>query len=214
LPGAPRNPQQFTEAGLKALAEGKPPLAGPAGSSLAPLDVPKLWALNANNSRQARRLVISKLPPSSTEAEILNFFETFVKRLNIYKESSGEAVRDVKKATSGGIAIVEFGENPYATTTLALEEDIEYNGMPLEVRRPGDYIVQPPEKELTLSSDTVNAEVPDSTEKLVIKGLPLYLTSEQGLELVEAFGAVQGWILVTDVESGESKVLISFIEGY
>jgi hypothetical protein len=37
----------MTSEALKALQEGRAP-AGPAGSSLAPLDVPKLWALNAN----------------------------------------------------------------------------------------------------------------------------------------------------------------------
>jgi splicing factor U2AF 65 kDa subunit len=212
LPGAPRNPQQFTEAGIKAMVEGKAPLAGPAGSTLAPLDVPKLWALNASNSRQGRRLVVSKLPPSSTEAEIHNFFNTVISRLNVYKEGSGEAVKDVKKATSGGIAMVEFAESIYATTALALEEDIEYNSVQLEIRRPADYIVQPPPKDSTLSSDTVSKDVPDSTEKLVIKGLPVYLTSEQGLELVEAFGAVEGWILISDVDSSESKVSLSKIK--
>ena len=130
----------------------------------------------------------------------------------MYKEGSGEAVKDVKKATSGGIAMVEFADGTYATTALALEEDIEYNGVQLEIRRPADYIVQPPPKDLMLSSDTVSQDVPDSTEKLVIKGLPVYLTSEQGLELVEAFGAVQGWILISDVDSSESKVSLSRIE--
>jgi splicing factor U2AF subunit len=206
LPGAPRNPQQFTEAGLKALVEGKAPPTGPAGSTLAPLEVPKLWALDASNSRQARRLVVSKLPPSSTEAEIQNFLNTVISRLNVYKEGSGDAVASVKKATSGGIAVVEFTDSTYATTALAIEEDIEYNGVQLEVRRPADYIVQPPTKNATPSSDTVSTNVADSTEKLVIKGLPVYLTSEQGLELVEAFGTVQSWILVSDTDSSESKV--------
>src|SRR5277367_610581 len=206
LPGAPRNPQQFTPESLKAIAEGKPAPTGPAGSTLLPLDIPKLWALNASNSRQGRRLVVSKLPPSSTGAEIQNFFNNFIAVLNVYKESSGEAVKDVKKATTGGVAMIEFAEAAYATTTLALEDDIEYEGVQLQIRRPANYIVQPPEKELTLSSDTVSKDVPDSTEKIVIKGLPVYLTSEQALELVEAFGTVQGWILVGETDSSESKV--------
>jgi splicing factor U2AF 65 kDa subunit len=187
------------------MIEGKA-VPGPAGSTLAPLEVPKLWALNATNSRQARRLVISKLPPTSTEAEILNFFDEFIKKLNIYKEGSGDAVKEVKKATSGGMGMVEFTESVYATTSLALEDDLEYNGVQLEVRRPADYIIQPPEKDSALSNDAVSTDVPDSTEKLVIKGLPQYLTSEQGLELVQAFGAVQGWILITETDSSESKV--------
>jgi splicing factor U2AF 65 kDa subunit len=149
---------------------------------------------------------VYKLPPSSTAAEIQDFFNTFIKRLNIYQEHDDEAVKDVKKATSGGMAMVEFADSTYATTALALEDDIEYNGVQLEVRRPVDYIVQPPDKDLTLSSNTVSNDVPDSTEKLVIKGLPVYLTSEQGLELVGAFGAVQGWILVSEIDSTESKV--------
>lgn len=209
LPGAPQN-SQLSEEALQAIKEGKaPPPVGPAGSSIAPIDVPKLWALNASHSRQARRLVVSKLPPSSTEAEIQNYFNSYIERLNVYKEGSGDAVKDVKKATSGGVAIVEFSDPIYATTALALEDDFEYDGKQLEVRRPADYIVQPPEKDAnpTLSSgDTVRKDLPDSTEKLVIKGLPTYLTSEQGLELVEAFGAVQGWVLITEADSSESKV--------
>jgi splicing factor U2AF subunit len=206
LPGTPRNANAMTPEALRALAEGKAPPPGPTGSMLAPLDVPKLWALNASNSRQARRLAVSKLPPSSTAAEIQNHFNLLVSRLNVYKEGGGEPVKDVKKATSGGMAILEFTESIYATTILALEEEIDYNGVQLEVRRPANYIVQPPEKEKAPSTDTVTKDVPDSTEKLVIKGLPTYLTSEQALELVETFGAVQGWILVSETDSSESKV--------
>jgi splicing factor U2AF 65 kDa subunit len=197
----------MTEAGIKAMAEGKAPPTGPAGSTLAPLDVPKTWALNASMSRQARRLVVSKLPPSSTEAEIQNMFNIMVSKLNVYKEGGGEPVKDVKKATSGGIAMVEFSEAAYATTVLALEDEIDYNGVQLEVRRPADYIVQPPDKDLQHAGDTVSKDIPDSTEKLLIRGLPVHLTSEQALELVEAFGAVQSWILVSEIDSSESKVL-------
>ena len=207
LPGAPRNPQAMTPDQLKAMAEGRAP-AGPAGSSLAPLDVPKLWALNASHSRQAKRLVVTKLPPSSTAAEINEFFNSFVQRLNVYKEGSGDAVRDTKKALSGGMAMIEFAEPVYATTVLALEDELVFMGVNLAVRRPADYIVQPPDENLVTSTmDTVSTDVPDSTEKIVIKGLPVYLTSEQGLELVEAFGAVQSWILVCENDSSESKVL-------
>jgi len=212
LPGAPRDP--MPAASLQALAEGKviAPV-GPTGSTLAPLEVPKLWALNANNSRQGRRLVVSKLPPSSTAAEIQNYFEEYTKRLNIYK-GNGEAVRDVKKATSGGVAMVEFAADVYATTVLALEDEIEYNGVQLELRRPNEYIITPPDKDKDpqLASDAVTSDVPDSTEKLVIKGLPVYLSSEQGQELVEAFGALQGWILISEVDSSESKV--SFFQAH
>jgi len=194
---------------MQAIAEGKvvAPM-GPAGSTLAPLEVPKLWALNASNSRQACRLVVSKLPPSSTAAEIQNYFNVYTSRLNIYTAASGEAARDVKKATSGGVAMVEFAKAEYATTVLALEDEIEYNGVHLELRRPNEYIVTPPDKDKDpqLLSDTVSKDVPDSTEKLVIKGLPVYLTSEQGQELVEAFGALQGWILISETDSSESKV--------
>jgi splicing factor U2AF subunit len=204
LPGAPRNPQAMTPDQLRALQEGRAP-AGPAGSSLAPLDVPKLWALNASHSRQARRLVVSKLPGASTAAEINEFFNSMVQRLNVYKDMSGDAVKDTKKALSGGIAMVEFAESVYATTILALEEDISFMGVSLELRRPRDYIVQTPDKDVPMS-DTVSSTVPDSSEKIVIKGLPVYLSSEQGLELVEAFGAVQSWLLVRENDSSESKV--------
>lgn len=195
----------MTPEALKALQEGRAP-AGPAGSSLAPLDVPKLWALNASHSRQARRIVVTKLPPASTAAEINEFFNGLVQRLNIYKQGSGDAVKDTKKSLSGGMAMVEFAESSYATTILALEEDIMFMGVNLELRRPGDYIVQPPDAAEGLTSDTVSSDVVDSTEKIVIKGLPVYLASEQGLELVEAFGAVQSWILIRENDSSESKV--------
>jgi len=206
LPGAPRDP--IPAASLQALAEGK--AVAPLVPSLAPLEVPKLWALNANNSRQGRRLVVSKLPPSSTAAEIQNYFEEYTKRLNVYK-GNGEAVKDCKKATSGGVAMVEFAEPVYATTVLWLEDEIEYNGVQLELRRPSEYIVSPPDKDKDpqLTSDAVTNDIPDSTEKLVIKGLPVCLSSEQGQELVEAFGTLQGWILISEVDSSESKVPLS-----
>jgi splicing factor U2AF subunit len=157
------------------------------------------------NSRQSRRLMVSKLPPSSTAAEVQHHFN-LISRLNVYKEGTGEPVKDVKKATAGNIAMLEFTDSTYATTVLALAGEIEMNGVELEIRRPSGYIVQPPEKDLKMSSDKVSKDVSDSTDKLVIKGLPIYLTSEQGLELVEAFGTVQSWILVSETDSSESKV--------
>ena len=131
-------------------------------------------------------------------------FNIFISKINVYKEGP-EPVKDVKKATSGGMAMVEFTEAIYATTTLALEDEIELNGVPLDVRRPADYIVQPPSEELILPGDTVSKEVPDSTEKIVIKGLPTDLTSEDAMQLVEAFGQIQSWILVSETDSAESK---------
>jgi len=205
LPGTPRDPQ--APATLQALIQGKPPPTGPAsGLAPPPLDVPKLSALNARNSRQARRLVVSRLPPTSTEAEIGHLFNLLISKLNIYKEGSGDPVKDVKKATAGGVAILEFADSSYATTALALDGEIEMFNVQLEIRRPSNYIVQPPPEPDSKLGDTVSKEVLDSTEKLVIKGLPLYLTSEQGLELVEAFGSVQSWILVGE-DASESRVL-------
>ena len=151
--------------------------------------------------------MVSKLPPSSTSAEIQNVFNEIIQSLNIYEQGSGEPVKDVKKATSGGIGMIEFAKSTYATVVLALEEEIEFNGVQLDVRRPAGYVVQPPEQESTLSSDRVSSDVPDSTEKIMIKGLPVYLTNEQGLELVEAFGAVQSWFLLSEIDSSETKVL-------
>jgi splicing factor U2AF 65 kDa subunit len=207
LPGTPREPQ--TQAGLLLLTQGNAPSNGPAtGFIPPPLDIPKLSALNATHSRQGRRLVVSRLPPTSTEAEIHNMFNLLISGLNVYKEGSGEPVKDVKKATSGGIAMVEFADGTYATTTLALAGEIEMNGRQLEIRRASGYIVQPPEENERLSSETVSKEVPDSTQKLLIKGLPVYLTSDQGLELVEAFGAVCSWILVSETGASESKVAL------
>jgi hypothetical protein len=72
------------------------------------------------------------------------------------KEGRGEPFKDVKKATSGRIAMVEFVDGTYAIATLALAGEIEMNGRQLEIRRASGYIVQPPEENERLSSDTVS----------------------------------------------------------
>lgn len=85
-------------------------------------------------------------------------------------------------------------------------------GQPVKIRRPTDYqphMVPPsnlPIPRLNLSRlGIIGTTVPDGPNKIFIGGLPYNLSNEQIKELLQAFGTLKAFHLVTDSATGQSK---------
>ncbi|KAL2424905.1 Splicing factor U2AF 59 kDa subunit [Exophiala dermatitidis] len=206
LPGAPRQ-QQMDPSRLQAF------MNLPSSSS-------NNTALKPSNSRQARRLFVHNLPASVSEEALVQFFNLQLNGLNVTKAVDPCAQANIAEDRS--FALVEFKNASDATLALALdgitmpEHHSEMNGngdangngtaapKGLEIRRPKDYIV-PSADEATYAEGEISPEVPDTANKLAVTNLPPFLTDDQVIELLKAFGEVKAFVLVREPDSQESR---------
>ncbi|KAI1611627.1 U2AF domain-containing protein kinase 1 [Exophiala viscosa] len=200
LPGAPRQ-QQMDPSRLQAF------MNQPAGSAAN-------TALKPSNARQSKRLFVYHLPASVTEDGLLQFFNLQLNGLNVIKGSDPCIQANIAEDRS--FALVEFKTPSDATVALAMdgitmeEHHSEMNGngdatpKGLEIKRPKDYIV-PSADEDAYTEGEISSEVPDTANKLAITNLPPFLTDDQVLELLKAFGELKAFVLVRDADAPESR---------
>lgn len=171
--------------------------------------------LKANNSRQAKRLVVSNLPPDTTEDAVLSFFNLQLNNLNVI-ETTDPCVL-CQFASDRSFAILEFRNASEATVALALDgismdADDQANGTSdgegrgLQIRRPKDYVMPAIPDEMAYDPEVVSNVVPDTINKLCITNIPPFLTEDQVIELLAAFGKPKAFILVKDRSTEESRV--------
>lgn len=206
LPGAPRQ-QQMDPSRLQAFMN--LPTSGSNNTALKP-----------SNARQSKRLFVHNLPVSVTEDGLVQFFNLQLNGLNVTKSSDPCAQANIAEDRS--FALVEFKHPSDATLALALdgitmeEHHSEMNGngngngtaaapKGLEIRRPKDYIV-PSADEDAYTEGEISSEVPDTANKLAITSLPPFLTDDQVIELLKAFGELKAFVLVREPDSQESRV--------
>ncbi|KAK5205642.1 hypothetical protein LTR47_007628 [Exophiala xenobiotica] len=200
LPGAPRQ-QQMDPSRLQAFMN--QPASAAATTALKPL-----------NARQSKRLFVHNLPASVTEDSLLQFFNLQLNGLNVTKGSDPCIQANIAEDRS--FALVEFKSPSDATVALAMdgitmeEHHTEMNGngtgtpKGLEIKRPKDYIV-PLADEDAYTEGEISSEVPDTANKLSITNLPPFLTDDQVLELLKAFGELKAFVLVRDADAPESR---------
>ncbi|OAP58230.1 hypothetical protein AYL99_07320 [Fonsecaea erecta] len=200
LPGAPRQ-QQMDPSRLQAF------MNQPAGSANA-------TALRPSNARQSRRLFVHNLPASVTEESLVAFFNLQLNGLNVIKGNDPCTQANISEDRS--FALVEFKNPSDATVALALdgitmeEHHSELNGngtaapKGLEIRRPKDYIVPSADADAYTDGE-ISTEVPDTANKLAITNLPPFLTDDQVVELLKAFGELRAFVLVRDADAQESR---------
>lgn len=201
LPGAPRQ-QQMDPSRLQAFMN--QPSGGASSAALKP-----------SNSRQAKRLFVSNLPASVTEDSLLGFFNLQLNGLNVVKTPDPCAQANI--AEDHSFALVEFKTPSDATIALAMdgitmeEHHSEMNGngdanpKGLEIKRPKDYIVPSADDDAYTDGD-ISTEVPDTANKLAVTNLPVFLTDDQVIELLKAFGELRAFVLVRDSDAQESRV--------
>lgn len=172
-------------------------------------------ALKPTNSRQAKRLIVSNLPPSVTEEELLNFFNLQLNGLNVIDGTDPVALCNISPNHS--FAMLEFKTSADATVAYALDgitmenTDGHANGngaapSGLEIKRPKDYIVPAVVDEVPYEPGVVSPVVVDTPNKLSISNIPAYLTEEQVTELLISFGELKAFTLVKDRGTDESRV--------
>lgn len=199
LPGAPRQ-QAMDPTKLQAFM--KEPGGAVNNASLKP-----------TNSRQAKRLIVSNLPPSATEDSILGYFNLQLNGLNVVE--STDPCSAAQLSADRSFALVEFKTAADATVALALDgqtmEADEANGAAngasqgLQIRRPKDYIVPAVVDDPNYEPGRVSSAVIDTPSKISVTNIPPYLSSEQVLELLNSFGELKAFVLAQDRSTEESR---------
>ncbi|KAK2590347.1 hypothetical protein QQS21_011973 [Conoideocrella luteorostrata] len=199
LPGAPRQ-QPMDPTKLQAFM--KEPNGGVSSAGL-----------KASNSRQAKRLIVSNIPQGSNEESILSFFNLRLNGLNVIESSDPCSL--CQFSTDRSFAVLEFRNASDATVALALDgvsmgPDDTMNGADgqehgLAIRRPKDYVMPAIPEEMAYDPDVISNVVPDTVHKLSVTNIPTFLTEEQIIELLAAFGKPKAFVLVKDRGTEESK---------
>jgi splicing factor U2AF subunit len=170
-------------------------------------------ALKPTNSRQAKRLIVSNLPPTVTEEELQNFFNLQLNGLNVIEGTDPVVMSNISPNHS--FAMLEFRTSADATVAYALDGvtmessdgAANGNGAPsgLVIKRPKDYIVPAVVDEVPYEPGVVSSVVVDTPNKLSISNIPAYLTEEQVTELLVSFGELKAFTLVKDRGTDESR---------
>ncbi|KAF5677975.1 pre-mRNA splicing factor [Fusarium heterosporum] len=169
--------------------------------------------LKANNSRQSKRLLVSKIPSGTTEEALMSFFNLQLNGLNVIDTTDPCVLCQFSNDRS--FAVIEFKDAPETTVALALdgismEASDAANGTDgghrgLEIRRPRDYVVPAITEEVSYDPEVVSNVVPDTVNKLSITNIPTFLTEEQIIELLASFGKPKAFVLVKDRGTEESR---------
>ncbi|KAG6304661.1 hypothetical protein E4U45_001302 [Claviceps purpurea] len=199
LPGAPRQ-QPIDPTKLQAFI--KEPNGGVSSAGL-----------KASNSRQSKRLIVSNMPSGSSEETVMSFFNLQLNGLNVIESSDPCTLCQFSADRS--FAVLEFRNSNDATVALAMdgitmEADDTMNGpdgkqLGLAIRRPKDYVMPAIPDDLTFDPDVVSNIVPDTVHKLSITNIPPFLTEDQIIELLAAFGKPKAFVLVKDRSTEESR---------
>ncbi|KAH8180054.1 RNA recognition motif domain-containing protein [Sarocladium implicatum] len=200
LPGAPRQ-QAMDPTKLKAFIDQPGGQVSSAG-------------LQASNSRQSKRLLVSNIPAGTSEESLLGFFNLQLNGLNVIESTDPCTLCQFSNDKS--FAVLEFRNASDTTVGLALDgismeaadgangaANGSSNG--LSIRRPKDYVVPAITEEAAHDPDVVSNIVPDTINKLVVSNIPAFLTEDQVIELLAAFGKPKSFILVKDRSTEESR---------
>ncbi|KAI5466272.1 hypothetical protein BGZ63DRAFT_420774 [Mariannaea sp. PMI_226] len=170
--------------------------------------------LKASNSRQAKRLLVSNIPSGASEDALMAFFNLQLNGLNVIEGT--DPCNLCQFSNDKSFAVLEFRNAADATVALALDgismeaEDASngaIDGEPrgLQIRRPRDYVVQAVTEEIAFDPDVISNVVPDTVNKLSITNIPTFLTEDQVMELLAAFGKPKSFTLVKDRHTDESR---------
>lgn len=201
LPGAPRQ-QAMDPTKLKAFIDQPGGQVSSAG-------------LQASNSRQSKRLLVSNIPAGTSEESLLGFFNLQLNGLNVIE--STDPCTLCQFSNDNSFAVLEFRTASDTTVGLALDGismeaadgangAANGSGNGLSIRRPKDYVVPAITEDVAHDPDVVSNIVPDTINKLVVSNIPAFLTEDQVIELLAAFGKPKSFILVKDRSTEESRV--------
>jgi len=178
-------------------------------------------------TRHARRVYVGGLPPGANEQTVAKFFSQALSAVGGCS-SGGDSVVNVYINQEKKFAFVEFRTVEETSNGMALD-GITFEGVSVRVRRPNDYN---PAMAATLGPATPNPNLnlqaiglnmgafalgggamlgggmggpADGPDRIFVGGLPYYLSEEQIRDLLGQFGALKGFDLVKDRDTGNSK---------
>nr|VDC73707.1 unnamed protein product [Brassica rapa] len=176
-----------------------------------------IQAMTQRATRHARRVYVGGLSPQANEHSVATFFSQVMAAVGGNTAGPGDAVVNVyikheKKFAFGEMRFVEEASN-----AISLNEIIfELNRTQTKPRRTSDYnpslaaSLSPshPSPHLNLAAVGLTPGASGGLEgpdRIFVGGLPYYFTELQVRELLESFGALKGFDLVKDRETGNSK---------
>ncbi|KAJ3347263.1 hypothetical protein HDU91_006822 [Kappamyces sp. JEL0680] len=147
-----------------------------------------------------KRLYVSGFGPQCTEDEIVQWFNNSFEERRLPKDPGNPVLSC--QIHEKGFAFIELRSSHEATTALTLDGR-EFMGRPLKVQRPKDYA--PGEEDPNYIPGVISPVVGDSIGKVFIGGIPPYVTEEQVMDLLKAFGELKSFNLVKAPDTGVSK---------
>ncbi|CAI0473493.1 unnamed protein product [Linum tenue] len=179
------------------------------------LPVMPIQAMTQQATRHARRVYVGGLPPSANEQSVATYFSQVMAAIGGNTAGPGDAVVNVYINHEKKFAFVEMRSVEEASNAMALD-GIIFEGAPVKVRRPSDYnpslaaTLGPSQPSGNLNLAAVGLSPGSSgglegPDRVFVGGLPYYFTEPQIRELLESFGALRGFDLVRDRETGNSK---------
>ena len=154
------------------------------------------------NTRQMKRLYVGNLPQGITESALIEFIAAEYEKNDLPKDPGNVCV-SANINEEKRFAYVEFRNPEEATEGLALD-GIVYNGTKLTILRPKDYNVSTGPVGGNLVIPGVG-DTKESPHRIIVGGIPTYLTDDQIKDLLEAFGPLKSFKLLKDTITGSSK---------
>jgi splicing factor U2AF subunit len=184
-----------------------------------------------NPMRQSKRLYVGNVQLTCNEQNLADFFNSKMAEQRFSAGPAGDPVVAVQLNHEKSYAFIEVSRWPTSSqkrsllmssnqfrtpeeATAAMAFDgIIFQGIPLKIRRPKDYMgPEGPPGSIHIPG-VVSTTVQDSPNKIYIGGLPTYLGDEQVMELLKSFGELKSFNLVKEGagQTGASKVRVPFL---
>ncbi|KAJ0251112.1 Splicing factor U2af large subunit A [Hirschfeldia incana] len=185
------------------------------GQAFGGLPMMPIQAMTQQATRHARRVYVGGLSAVANEQSVATFFSQVMAAVGGNTAGPGDAVVNVYINHEKKFAFVEMRSVEEASNAMSLD-GIIFEGAPVKVRRPSDYnpsLAAPlgpsqPSPHLNLAAVGLTPGASGGLEgpdRIFVGGLPYYFTEAQVRELLESFGALKGFDLVKDRETGNSK---------
>ncbi|KAJ9094185.1 hypothetical protein QFC19_008036 [Naganishia cerealis] len=159
-----------------------------------------------NPMRQSKRLYVGNVQLTCNEQNLADFFNHKMSEQGFASNLPGDPVVAVQLNHEKSYAFIEYRTPEEATAAMAFD-GIIFQGTPLKIRRPKDYVGPEGAAGSIHIPGVVSTTVQDSPNKIYIGGLPTYLGDEQVMELLKSFGELKSFNLVKEGagQTGASK---------
>ncbi|ODQ64387.1 hypothetical protein NADFUDRAFT_52716 [Nadsonia fulvescens var. elongata DSM 6958] len=165
-----------------------------------------ITALNASNSRTAKRVIVTGFVPSDiAQEEVASFFSEYLSHIELDNPIEAGQALIVKAHINNKLdsIVVEFISSEIATIMVALDGiKLGYgdSGPSLSISRPEDYITPEDPETHEVTEGEVSSVIPDSSTKISVSNIPSFLGKDHILDLLTAFGPLSGFKLLQDTD--------------